>query len=160
MTITDQLINDVQLFFRVRRTLRRLRKENKEIPTFVSQSHAKLALKFTFLYKETGLNLATYGDVDLVNEMLSEEYGYEAVAFIPRRNLCGIIPNNGTVEIHYAMDLQSVSPCYCYHTMAEAVEAFNNWDGNGHPPGNWIKHKAEDIEETNPNYIKHSTYSS
>jgi hypothetical protein len=160
MTITDQLINDVQLFFRVRRTLRRLRKENKEIPTFVSQSHAKLFQKFTFLYKETGLNLITYSDVDLVNEMLSEDCRYVAVAYIPGRNLCGIRRMLFTVGIFYDMGYNCTGPRYCYHSMAEAVEAFNNWDGSGHPPGNWIKHKGRDIEESNPNYIKHSTYSS
>lgn len=34
---------------------------------------------------------------------------------------------------------------WCYHTRREAKAALDAWDGNGDPPGEWIKRKPEDI---------------
>ena len=41
---------------------------------------------------------------------------------------------------------------YMYATEMEAVEALVHWDGNGHPPGNWIKRKGNGPDLDNPNY--------
>lgn len=40
---------------------------------------------------------------------------------------------------------------YCYPTLLDAMSAFNDWDGCGHPPGNWIKRKGEGGDLPNPN---------
>ena len=41
---------------------------------------------------------------------------------------------------------------YMYATEGEAVEACVKWDGEGHPPGNWIKRKGGGPDLDNPNY--------
>ena len=41
---------------------------------------------------------------------------------------------------------------YMYATEGEAVEACIKWDGEGYPPGNWIKRKGIYPEISNPNY--------
>ena len=41
---------------------------------------------------------------------------------------------------------------YMYESEMEAVEACVLWDGEGHPPGNWIKRKGIDPEISNPNF--------
>lgn len=40
---------------------------------------------------------------------------------------------------------------YCYESYCDVLYAFNNWDGKGHPPGNWIKRKGKDGDLINPN---------
>ena len=41
---------------------------------------------------------------------------------------------------------------YMYETAGEAVEACSQWDGEGHPPGKWIKRKGIYPEISNPKY--------
>jgi hypothetical protein len=41
---------------------------------------------------------------------------------------------------------------YCYPNHADAVEAFETWDGLGDPPGNWLKRKGRDGDYSNPDY--------
>ena len=41
---------------------------------------------------------------------------------------------------------------YMYETEGEAVMACVLWDGEGHPPGNWIKRKGGGPDLDNPNY--------
>jgi hypothetical protein len=31
---------------------------------------------------------------------------------------------------------------YCYPSHADALEALRTWNGEGDPPGEWIKHKG------------------
>ena len=33
---------------------------------------------------------------------------------------------------------------YCYENHEDAVKALDEWDGAGHPPGNWIVYKGYD----------------
>lgn len=41
---------------------------------------------------------------------------------------------------------------YCYPNYADALADFATWDGNGDPPGNWIKRKGRGGDFANPNY--------
>ena len=41
---------------------------------------------------------------------------------------------------------------YMYETEGEAVKACVLWDGDGHPPGNWIKRKGGGPDLDNPDY--------
>lgn len=34
---------------------------------------------------------------------------------------------------------------FCYASKEEALADLNQWDGEGFPPGNWIKQKPQDI---------------
>ncbi len=49
-----------------------------------------------------------------------------------------------TAGLFYGIDQCSHAGRYCYHTWLEAAEALRNWDGQGDPPGNWIKEKPSD----------------
>jgi hypothetical protein len=46
---------------------------------------------------------------------------------------------------------------YCYPTRQEADAALEQWDGIGHPPGNWVKAKGiyqgEPVDMLNPEYL-------
>jgi hypothetical protein len=44
---------------------------------------------------------------------------------------------------------------YSYEYEQDAMVAFDTWDGNDFPPGNWIKRKSAILEEiSNPNHHK------
>lgn len=85
----------------------------------------------------------------MIHEILRAE-GYSYVVEIEGRGLCGIMRQLFTVGLFYGLDLYSYGGRYCYPTLADAVEGLLNWDGQGDPPGNWIKHKGK-FEYSNPN---------
>lgn len=39
---------------------------------------------------------------------------------------------------------------FCYESYAQALEALLTWNGNGDPPGAWIKEKGGPVERANP----------
>lgn len=41
-------------------------------------------------------------------------------------------------------DLLSWTTRFCYEKSADAIAAVETWDGQGDPPGPWIKQKPED----------------
>ena len=43
---------------------------------------------------------------------------------------------------------------YCYENHADCLRDFNEWDGKGHPKGNWIKRKGHQGDLVNENYTK------
>lgn len=51
------------------------------------------------------------------------------------------------------LDVVSYGGRYCYETYEEAVAALRSWDGNGDPPGDWIKYKGLDGERLGPGAI-------
>lgn len=42
---------------------------------------------------------------------------------------------------------------FCYKNLSDANEAISLWDGQGDPPGPWLKYKGIYGERRNPNYI-------
>lgn len=48
--------------------------------------------------------------------------------------LCCHISTN-TVDLPYQYR-------YCYENYSDCIHDFENWDGEGHPRGNWIKRKG------------------
>lgn len=82
------------------------------------------------------------------------ENGYYNIRVIEGKGVCGINRFMFTYGLVVNLDATGYSDRYCYHTEGEATEALSAWDGTGHPPGNWIKHKGYKVDETNPNYIK------
>lgn len=40
---------------------------------------------------------------------------------------------------------------YCYQSHRDALDALEAWDGQGDPPGRWIKYKGRGGERSNPN---------
>lgn len=55
--------------------------------------------------------------------------------------------------VHDEFDLYKTR--YCYNGQLEARKALEAWDGQGDPPGNWIKQKPED--RMNPNYKEYTS---
>ena len=83
------------------------------------------------------------------------EYGYTSFKVIPNQGLCclhryfftvGILTNLNLTDVYFGR--------YCYPSPLEAVKAFNTWNGEGDPSGNWVKYKGKDGERTNENYIE------
>lgn len=53
---------------------------------------------------------------------------------------CGLLVDfkvDGIISVDYKAR-------YCYDTAKDAIEALDTWDGEGDPPGDWIKEKVSD----------------
>ena len=74
----------------------------------------------------------------------------------------GIIRMLFTWDLCYNINPKSMFDAYeyryAYETEGEAVEACVLWDGEGHPPGNWIKRKGIYPEISNPNFKTNEHY--
>ena len=105
----------------------------------------------------------------------SEPYLYEEAGFTSVKRLDSGL-EIGVIKMLFTWDLCcNINPDnmfdayeyrYSYATEYEAVEALLMWDGDGHPPGNWIKrqeieygmndvrvtYKSGGPEISNPNY--------
>lgn len=79
-----------------------------------------------------------------------EKEGYYNLKNIPNKGICGLRRFLFTTGLCYGIDEYSHAVRYCYQTNADAVEAIEEWDGNGDPKDeNWIKHKGTK-EYSNP----------
>jgi hypothetical protein len=80
-----------------------------------------------------------------------EEEHYLDVREIPGRGICGIHQYIYTFGLLYGLSESGYKGRYCYPSYMEARLAIEIWTGEGHPPLGWIKHKAQGIDELNPN---------
>lgn len=87
-------------------------------------------------------------DLDLIYEINKDLY--PIICWNPIRGFCGIKRLAYTVGLFYSLNRLGYKGRYCYHTMAEAVAALIEWDGNDDAPGEWIKHFGE-AEYSHPN---------
>lgn len=44
--------------------------------------------------------------------------------------------------------------CYAIEQAADAIIDVQTWDGQGDPPGLWIKHKGRGFDDLNPRWLK------
>jgi hypothetical protein len=90
-----------------------------------------------------------------VIEFLKSE-GYGNLRVIEGQGICGTLDYVTTRGICCDMTEMSPGHRYCYQNRAEANKALEAWNGKGHPPGNWIKHKGVQdgwgVDELNPNW--------
>ena len=101
----------------------------------ISQPDSEWTIKNPYLYMEAGFHCVKQLESGL-------EIGVIKMLFT--WDLCyNINPNSMTQVYEYR---------YAYETEGEAVEALVHWDGEGHPPGNWIKRKGGGPDFDNPNY--------
>lgn len=70
-----------------------------------------------------------------------EGHGYLAGRQIDDRHWLCMTPMIFTWRVMLC-DKVSVLDFACYHTALEAMDAFEAWDGQGEPPGDWIRHHA------------------
>lgn len=89
----------------------------------------------------------------LIEKLESDKEGYYEFTVIPGKGLCAIRGFIYTVGLVIGLDETGYKERYCYPNeyVMDAVIALKNWNGEGYPPGNWIKRKGI-VEETNPNY--------
>lgn len=79
-----------------------------------------------------------------------EAEGYSLLTEVPGRGICGLRVFMFTCGLCYDLDEFQYKGRYCYRSTVEAAVAIKTWDGMGHPPGEWVKHKGE-REFWNPN---------
>lgn len=87
--------------------------------------------------------------VSLIKQL--EDEGYTHLTTIPGRGVCGLHRFVFTSGLVYGLDETGYSGRYCYETIYEARVALQNWNGVNDPSGDWIKHKGEAGEWSNPN---------
>lgn len=80
-----------------------------------------------------------------------EENDYMGIREVPGHGVCGLQRFMFTSAIVCGMDYTGRRYRYCYHTLAEAALALMEWDGQGHPGGDWIVRKGEGGDVPNPN---------
>lgn len=78
---------------------------------------------------------------------------YDRVRQIDQR-LFGVQKMAYTTGLFCELDAVGYSHRYCYEHYAEAFSALNAWDGEGHPPGPWIKRKGLGGDLLNPEWSK------
>jgi hypothetical protein len=96
----------------------------------------------------------TEPDIDgrLLVELLKN--GYIHLIYVSGRGICGIQRMAFTVGLFYGLGEFDYRGRYCFESISDAVVALFTWDGAGDPAGDWIKHKGEGGEYSNPNYKK------
>ena len=93
-------------------------------------------------------------DNERLLEFLEAEGVYFGIKEIPGRGFCAVHNYLFTTGLLYGLDFQGLEGRYCYKNPVEAVVALHLWDGQGDPPGNWIKHKGRAGEWSNPKYFQ------
>ena len=78
--------------------------------------------------------------------------GYFGIREIPGQGICALQHLMFTKAVVCGLTEVSYRYRYCYHTLGEAIDAINSWDGEGDPPGNWIKRKGEGGDKPNKKY--------
>ena len=82
----------------------------------------------------------------MINERMQkvlDENGYFEAREIEGQGICALQMFIYTVGIVCGIDEVGRRYRYCYPNLLEAKTAFQEWDGQGHPTGKWIKRKGE-----------------
>jgi hypothetical protein len=82
-------------------------------------------------------------------ELLLSE-GYTNVRQLKDGRWIGLMQMNFTTGLFTGLDETGYSSRYCYELRHEAFLATLVWDGQGDPPGPWIKHKGPGVDRLNP----------
>lgn len=73
---------------------------------------------------------------------------------MPNGEWCAVIDMITTVALCRGCDEAGYTSRFCYEYRHEAEKALKEWDGEGDPPGPWIKEKGVRVERTNPEWAK------
>lgn len=82
-----------------------------------------------------------------LNESIIQSFGYEKARQLPCGKWIALKKMAFTTGLFYGVGNTSHEYRYCYSHNYEAKKAFDEWDGKGEAPGNWIKKKGADIDE-------------
>ena len=75
-------------------------------------------------------------------ERIIVDEGYTHIRKLPDGTRVAIRKMLYTYGLFVGLDLMGYSHRYCYETKEEAVADLEIWNGEGHPPGLWIKCKG------------------
>jgi hypothetical protein len=81
---------------------------------------------------------------DELLEVLKNE-GYRDVRRLPNGELAGLLRFLWTTGLCVGLDRSGYRTRFCYEGWNDALQALDAWDGEGFPPGWWIKEKPENI---------------
>lgn len=79
-----------------------------------------------------------------MTEKQANDLGYYPAREIPGQGWCGIRRMVFTCGLFINLDDYGYSRRYCYGDELEAKMALSIWDGQGDPPGMWIKEKPSE----------------
>jgi hypothetical protein len=82
--------------------------------------------------------------------------GYDDARTLPNGETLAVHRMIYTVGLFIGLHLHGFRTRFCYPDMGSALKALRTWDGEGDPPGPWIKEKGA-VERLNPNFIKETT---
>lgn len=73
-----------------------------------------------------------------------EGLGFRDLRVLPNGEVAGLLSFAFTVGIVVGVEKFGYRIRYCYPRYSEARKSLFEWDGNGDPPGEWIKAKGRD----------------
>lgn len=82
----------------------------------------------------------------------AEALGYAHCRVVPGRGIVGVARFLFTHGLIVGITADRYDHRYCYGREDEAIAALEAWDGEGHPPGPWLKRKGLDPEINNPSF--------
>jgi hypothetical protein len=84
----------------------------------------------------------------MIDQAMVEHWGFRRVRDVPGRGDCAVQRFVFTAGLLVGVRLERLwieyEARYCYETAHEAVQALDAWDGQGDPPGDWIKEKISE----------------
>lgn len=78
-------------------------------------------------------------------EVYLTDQGYSLVRLLPTGEWAGLQRMAFTCGLFVGLDETGWRTRFCFETEDEARNALSGWDGQGFPPGYWIKQKPEEI---------------
>ncbi len=81
-----------------------------------------------------------------IDELQAE--GYWNLREVPGRGICGTYRFMFTFGVCWGIDNSGYRGRWCFATRQEAETALADWDGEGDPPGSWLKYKGEGGERS------------
>jgi hypothetical protein len=88
-----------------------------------------------------------------------EENDYLEIREVPGRGICAVSKvMSFSFCLYYGLTRHDREGKYEYTNLFEAISALLQWDGQGHPPGEWLVHKGKKGRFYNPDMLDDSFY--
>lgn len=91
------------------------------------------------------------------DELTAEEIialGYDVPRQLPDGRWIAVHRMLYTTGLFVGLDRCGYKTRFCYENFGDAVHAALTWDGNGDPPGLWIKEKGAGGDRLNPEWAR------
>lgn len=88
-----------------------------------------------------------------MDEKELQALGYACPRQLPDGRWIGLMPMLYTTGLFVGLDEVGYSYRYCYEDAAAALADLATWDGEGDPPGPWIKRKGRGGDLLNPRWL-------